>query len=159
MIEMHGAGVKIRNSEVTRNYSLLCVTLWTSWTFWILPESPKEIMWNTGMLMLKLILKKLCGLECGLVMGSSEWYKWIVGFHKYREFLVTWCSYFKKRCLVAHLIRSSVLGYKISDSPLYLRDTIIAIDGRCSNPLKTKCRLLYLKNQFVPHSKHFSSRL
>ena len=27
------------------------------------------------------------------------------------------------------------------------------------NPLKTKCRLLYLKTQFVPRSKHFSYRL
>ena len=27
------------------------------------------------------------------------------------------------------------------------------------NPLNTKCRLLYLKTQFVPRSKHFSSRL
>jgi hypothetical protein len=27
------------------------------------------------------------------------------------------------------------------------------------NPLKTKHRLLYLKTQFVPRSKHFSSRL
>ena len=27
------------------------------------------------------------------------------------------------------------------------------------NPLKTKRRLLYLKTQFVPHSKHFTSRL
>ena len=27
------------------------------------------------------------------------------------------------------------------------------------NPLKTKCRLFYLKAQFVPRSKHFSSRL
>ena len=27
------------------------------------------------------------------------------------------------------------------------------------NPLKTKRRLLYLKNHFVPRSKHFSSRL
>ena len=27
------------------------------------------------------------------------------------------------------------------------------------NPLKTKRRLLYLKTQFVPCSKHFSSRL
>ena len=26
-------------------------------------------------------------------------------------------------------------------------------------PLKTKRRLLYLKTQFVPRSKHFSSRL
>ena len=27
------------------------------------------------------------------------------------------------------------------------------------NPLKTKRRLLYLKTQFVPRCKHFSSRL
>jgi len=27
------------------------------------------------------------------------------------------------------------------------------------NPLKTKCRLLYLKTQFVPRCKHFSSPL
>jgi len=27
------------------------------------------------------------------------------------------------------------------------------------NPLKTKRRLLYLKTQFIPRSKHFSSRL
>jgi hypothetical protein len=27
------------------------------------------------------------------------------------------------------------------------------------NPLKTKCRLLNLKTQSVPHSKHFSSQL
>ena len=34
-------------------------------------------------------------------------------------------------------------------------------DGQenCFNPLKTKRRLLYLKTQFVPRSKHFSSRL
>ena len=29
----------------------------------------------------------------------------------------------------------------------------------CFNPLKTKRRLLYLKTQFVPRSKHFPSRL
>ena len=29
----------------------------------------------------------------------------------------------------------------------------------CINPLQTKRRLLYLKTQFVPRSKHFSSRL
>ena len=30
---------------------------------------------------------------------------------------------------------------------------------RMINPLNTKCRLLYLKTQFVPRSKHFSSLL
>jgi hypothetical protein len=29
----------------------------------------------------------------------------------------------------------------------------------CINPLQTKRGLLYLKTQFVPHCKHFSSRL
>jgi hypothetical protein len=29
----------------------------------------------------------------------------------------------------------------------------------CINPLNTKRRLLYLKTQFVPRSKHYSSRL
>ena len=32
-------------------------------------------------------------------------------------------------------------------------------EDRTFNPLKTKRRLLYLKTQFVPRSKHFSSRL
>ena len=31
--------------------------------------------------------------------------------------------------------------------------------SRWINPLNTKRRLLYLKTQFVPRSKHFSSRL
>ena len=31
--------------------------------------------------------------------------------------------------------------------------------GRLFNPLNTKRKLLYLKTQFVPRSKHFSSRL
>ena len=37
-------------------------------------------------------------------------------------------------------------------SSFYLKETHV-------NPLKTKRRLLYLKAQFVPRSKHFSSRL
>ena len=34
----------------------------------------------------------------------------------------------------------------------------LSVGGKI-NPLKTKRRLLYLKTQFVPRSKHFSSRL
>jgi hypothetical protein len=34
-----------------------------------------------------------------------------------------------------------------------------AAEGVTINTLKTKRRLLYLKTQFVPRSKHFSSRL
>ena len=38
----------------------------------------------------------------------------------------------------------------------YFNKTVIDID---INPLNTKPRPLYLKTQFVPRSKHFSSRL
>ena len=40
--------------------------------------------------------------------------------------------------------------------------SLLALILRCFmsfGPLKTKRRLLYLKTQFVPRSKHFSSRL
>ena len=37
---------------------------------------------------------------------------------------------------------------------------LLSFDGKMYiNPLKTKRRLLYLKTQSVPRSKHFSSRL
>ena len=35
----------------------------------------------------------------------------------------------------------------------------VILDFQCLKPLNTKRRLLYLKNQFVPRSKHFSSLL
>ena len=40
-----------------------------------------------------------------------------------------------------------------------LRQYLLCDDPEVFNPLKTKRRLLYLKTQFVPRSKHFSSRL
>ena len=51
-----------------------------------------------------------------------------------------------------------------SQTLLYARNKIIKMKEMLSfgskfNPLKTKLRLLYLKTQFVPRSKHFSSRL
>ena len=42
------------------------------------------------------------------------------------------------------------------ESQVYI---IVFTGTRFINPLKTKRRLLYLKTQFVPRSKHFSSRL
>ena len=43
---------------------------------------------------------------------------------------------------------------------LYGEATLIVYDKYLYfNPLNTKSRLLYLKTQFVPRSKHFSSRL
>ena len=42
---------------------------------------------------------------------------------------------------------------------LVLWDVKRIVFGTPFNPLKTKLRLLYLKTQFVPRSKHFSSWL
>ena len=54
-----------------------------------------------------------------------------------------------------HVAPDIALGSELLNPPLGETFTqIINI-----NPLKTKRRLLYLKTQFVPRSKHFSSRL
>jgi hypothetical protein len=57
-----------------------------------------------------------------------------------------------RRITVKHLVLSYtneiVIGSLVGIAPV---DSI--------NPLNTKSRLLYLKTQFVPRSKHFSSRL
>ena len=56
-------------------------------------------------------------------------------------------------------------GYPYSRHTGYSFQDQIYCHPRCQvvhctfNPLKTKRRLLYLKTQFVPRSKHFSSRL
>ena len=44
---------------------------------------------------------------------------------------------------------------------VYLKTSILwgSFNGAVINPLKTKRKPLYLKTQFVPRSKHFSSRL
>ena len=41
----------------------------------------------------------------------------------------------------------------------YYARGIVTVVQNIINPLNTKRRLLYLKTQFVPRSKHFSSRL
>ena len=48
------------------------------------------------------------------------------------------------------------VAFSGTDKAYYIR--IQYCNSSC-NPLKTKRRLLYLKTQFVPRSKHFSSRL
>ena len=42
---------------------------------------------------------------------------------------------------------------------IYVSQVLRKYWSYCINPLNTKRRLLYLKTQFVPRSKHFSSRL
>ena len=76
-----------------------------------------------------------------------------------RQFdLVRLCSLVKPACVVSH---SSPRLRSISIYRIFA--WIKKISGNCSssttNPLNTKRRLLYLKTQFVPHSKHFLSRL
>jgi hypothetical protein len=46
-----------------------------------------------------------------------------------------------------------------TDGLLLASSRIELYDKGITNPLNTKCRPLYLKTQFVPRSKHFSSRL
>jgi hypothetical protein len=62
-----------------------------------------------------------------------------------------WDSYVKWKCTHAaiHSGRDMRVNQKVQRVRYYLR----------FNPLKTKRRLLYLKTQLVPRSKHFPSRL
>ena len=57
--------------------------------------------------------------------------------------------------------REARLPRNIFPFKAYCLSTEIALDLSKSriNPLNTKRRLLYLKTQFVPRSKHFSSQL
>ena len=75
----------------------------------------------------------------------------------------------------AHLFTVPKVSENFHTSPPSLRllvtfrkvechDRVVSAPNRYSgppwfNPLKTKRRMLYLKTQFVPHNKHFSSRL
>jgi len=51
------------------------------------------------------------------------------------------------------------LSYDVFTPILFAPIFVSARNGHQINPLKTKRRLHYLKTQFVPRSKHFSSRL
>ena len=88
-------------------------------------------------------------------------------------------AYLKITLISSHLIQigskflTVIFLYSIFDSfkteavpkdqklPFYLAHMSVAsVVQQCAiNPLNTKRRLLYLKTQFVPCSKHFSSRL
>ena len=48
---------------------------------------------------------------------------------------------------------------ELEHSAFFTLDAPIACSSNHVNPLNTERRLLYLKTQFVPRSKHFSSRL
>ena len=78
----------------------------------------------------------------------------------YTEHLNTVMKPTKALKYTAHWILSAFVGFiTISDHyPICNRPQIVPIHSQI-NPLNTKRRLLYLKTQFVPRSKHFSSRL
>jgi len=49
--------------------------------------------------------------------------------------------------------------FRLRDESKGLCFLVAVVASRLLNPLKTKPILLYLKTQYVPRSKHFSSRL
>ena len=62
------------------------------------------------------------------------------------------------------LLLAFIYGFLVSPHSHFRYDEWTALcvktrNVKCVNLLKTKHRLLYLKTQFVPHCKHFSSRL
>ena len=80
----------------------------------------------------------------------------ICAFREYLKLGSTPVKYIHRILLVTYMFRSRLtpsLGY------LHKNTDKIQQTATLFNPLKTKRRLLYLKTQFVPRSKHFSSRL
>ena len=74
----------------------------------------------------------------------------------FEEIVDCYCQKYKKR------YHTDILCIKCADfdiiTPYHTCITYCELKGKL-NALNTKRRLLYLKTQFVPRSKHFSSRL
>ena len=68
-------------------------------------------------------------------------------------------------CALPHLKKAVNKVHSFKAAPTYTSALFFHLwtnfneSNQYINPLKTKRRLLYLKTQFVPRSKHFSSRL
>ena len=56
-------------------------------------------------------------------------------------------------------MHNQILSWKSQFAHLGHKLLTFHVAAQHINPLNTKRRLLYLKTQFVPRSKHFSSRL
>ena len=80
--------------------------------------------------------KRMCRLS---LLTQTQWR----GDPKPTEYLMFWSSF--------GLWRKAIFWIPLTRSGSNLGDSYRV------NPLKTKCRLLYLKTQFVPRSKHFIS--
>ena len=76
---------------------------------------------------------------------------------------------YTEQCNIGGALGSELTEMYVANILFYYIFTIVLVvsvwvirkyeDLQHFNPLKTKRRLLYLKTQFVPRSKHFSSRL
>ena len=79
------------------------------------------------------------------------------------QFYWTWSNTNLSRFAVRRKPSRYLQQYDAADSTYYFSCPGISGIKRkwmhCFTPLNTKRRLLYLRTQFVPHSKHFSSRL
>ena len=65
-------------------------------------------------------------------------------------------------CTYVHVKHSEIIAFRLWNSHEVSqpgRNMSRTLVNKLINPLKTKRSLLYLKTQFVPRSKHFSSRL
>jgi hypothetical protein len=94
--------------------------------------------------------------------------KWNRSLNTTNGLLAKMESSYVTTCFGLHLWPSS--GYNLVALRVYTRLIVYTVGGMRAfdkfwalhlliNPLQTKRRLLYLKTQFVPRSKHFSSRI
>ena len=66
---------------------------------------------------------------------------------------------YKAKVAVCSDIRTTHSTQSDGHVEFFMLNLVVHKETARLNPLKTKRRLLYLKTQFVPRSKHFSSRL
>ena len=73
----------------------------------------------------------------------------------------TLCLTVKIRFIIENMIHDVLNSYMFRYRTTIIRGFLRTKEYKVQhiNPLRTKRRLLYLKTQFVPRSKHFSSRL
>jgi hypothetical protein len=99
-----------------------------------------------------------CANGCVLHIRELNWWPLCVSIYKASPSLEFVCCYYiiQRVCFTRWLCFCSQVQNNVVD-PL---DKVTGHSGmQCFNHLKTKHRLLYLKTQFVPHSKHFYSQL
>ena len=106
-----------------------------------------EMQASTSLLMLLTAL-------CGISVVTFKIHSWVFCFGSWSEcglFLIhTFLQIIPKRIWRRESRKSRMLQFALWKRLRWMRGF---------NPLKTKRKLLYLKTQFVPGSKHFSSRL